>query len=52
MGYLAVKMLIDHLRGTEIEKRVDTGLLLATPENMDEPEVRNLLLPDLDVYLK
>jgi ribose transport system substrate-binding protein len=52
MGYLAVKMLVEHLRGAEIEKRVDTGLLLVTPENMDEPGVQQLLLPDLDSYLK
>jgi ribose transport system substrate-binding protein len=52
MGYLAVKMLVEHLRGIEIEKRVDTGLLLVTPENMEEPEVQERLLPELDIYLK
>jgi ribose transport system substrate-binding protein len=52
MGYLAVKMLVEHLRGADIEKRVDTGLLLVTPENMDEPEVQQRLLPELDIYLK
>jgi ribose transport system substrate-binding protein len=52
MGYLAVKMLVEHLRGASIEKRVDTGLLLVTPENMDAPDVERLLLPDLDAYLK
>ena len=52
MGYLAVKMLVGHLRGEVIDKRVDTGLTLVTPKNMDEPEVRRQLLPDLDEYLK
>ncbi len=52
MGYLSVKMLVGHLRGEAIDKRVDTGLTLVTPKNMDEPEVRRQLLPDLDEYLK
>jgi ribose transport system substrate-binding protein len=52
MGYLAVKMLVAHLRGADIERRVDTGLLLVTAENMDEPDVQERLLPVLDVYLK
>jgi ribose transport system substrate-binding protein len=51
MGYLAVKLLVGHLNGEAIEKRVDTGLTLVTPENMDEPEVLQQLLPDLTEYL-
>ena len=51
MGYLAVKLLARYLSGEEIESRVDTGLTLVTPENMDEPEVLRQLLPDLNEYL-
>jgi len=51
MGYLAVKMLVEHLRGAKIDERVDTGLTLVTPENMNEPEMQKHLLPDLDAYL-
>jgi ribose transport system substrate-binding protein len=51
MGYLSVKMLVEHLRGAKIEDRIDTGLTLVTPENMNEPEIREHLLPDLDAYL-
>lgn len=51
MGYLGVKMLVQHLNGAELDKRVDTGLTLVTPENMDDPEVKQILLPDLDAYL-
>lgn len=51
MGYLGVKMLVQHLNGAELDKRVDTGLTLVTPENMDDPDVKQVLLPDLDAYL-
>lgn len=45
MGYLAVKTLVAHLKGETIEKRIDTGEELATPENMDDPKIRELLEP-------
>lgn len=45
MGYLAVKTMVSHLRGGTVEKRVDTGVTLATPENMDQPEMKALLRP-------
>ena len=52
MGYLGVKTLVAALRGTTVERRIDTGVMLVTRENMIEPEVRNLLLPDLSHWLK
>jgi ribose transport system substrate-binding protein len=52
IGYLGVKTLVDHIRGTQVSKRVDTGVTLATPENMDYPEVKELLSPDLKKWLK
>jgi ribose transport system substrate-binding protein len=45
MGYLGVKTLIDHLEKREVEAEVATGETLATPENMDDPEVAELLNP-------
>jgi ribose transport system substrate-binding protein len=45
MGYLAVKMLVEHLRGKTVEKRISTGEFVATPENMDTPEMQRLLHP-------
>jgi len=47
MGYLGVKTMVAHLRGDTIEKVIDTGVTLATGENMDDPEIRSLLEPDL-----
>ncbi|MEI6969937.1 MAG: substrate-binding domain-containing protein [bacterium] len=51
MGYLGVKTMVEHLRGRPVEKRVDTGIVLVTPENMEKPEVRELLQPDLAKWL-
>jgi len=52
MGYLGVKTLVAHLRGKEVEKRVDTGVHLVTGENMKEPEMAQLLKPELEKWLK
>jgi len=49
MGYLGVKAIVAHLRGEPVEKVVDTGVVLATRENMDSPEIRALLVPDLNL---
>ncbi len=46
MGYLAVKTMVQHLRGQEVPKRIATGEHLATPENMDTPEIKRLLFPE------
>jgi ribose transport system substrate-binding protein len=49
MGYLGVKTMVAHLRGETIEKVIDTGVVLATRDNMDTPEIRALLSPDLSL---
>jgi len=51
MGYMAVKTLVGHLRGEDVPKRIDTGAILVTPENMNEPAIRELLSPDLEKWL-
>jgi ribose transport system substrate-binding protein len=45
MGYTAVKTLVQHLRGEPVEKRIATGEYVATPENIDTPEMKRLLNP-------
>ena len=52
MGYLGITTAVKHLRGEKVEKRIDTGVLLVTPENMAKPEISDLLHPPLDKYLK
>ncbi|MFC1454389.1 substrate-binding domain-containing protein [Verrucomicrobiota bacterium] len=46
MGYLAVKTLIDHIRGIKVPARIDTGATLVSSENADKPEIKALLSPD------
>src|SRR5207249_5863473 len=52
MGYLSVMTMMKHLQGEKVEKRIDTGVVLVTPENMNEPNIKELLYPPLDKYLK
>lgn len=52
MGYLGVMTMFDHLQGKKVEKRIDTGVYVVTPENMDTPEMKELLYPPLEKYLK
>jgi len=51
MGYLGVKTMVAHLRGESVAKVIDTGVIMVTPENMDDPETKALLQPDLAKYL-
>lgn len=52
MGYLGVKTMAAHLRGQPVEKLIDTGSVVATRENMNEPAVAGLLKPDFQKWLK
>jgi ribose transport system substrate-binding protein len=52
MGYLGVATAVKHLRGEKVEKRIDTGVVLVTAENMEKPEMKDLLYPPLEKYLK
>lgn len=51
MGYLGVKTLVAYLRGEPVPSQIDTGCVVATPENMDEPRIRDLLSPPIGDYL-
>jgi ribose transport system substrate-binding protein len=52
MGYLAVMTMVKHLQGEKVESRIDTGVVLVSPENMEQPENKDLLHPPLEKYLK
>jgi ribose transport system substrate-binding protein len=43
MGYRAVKSLVAAIRGETVEPKVDTRVAVATPANLDEPDVAKLL---------
>lgn len=47
MGYEGVRTLVRYIRGESVEKKIDTGATLVTKENMAQPEVQQLLKPDL-----
>ena len=51
MGYLGVRTAVAHLRGEQVEKHIDTGVTIAIPENMNDPEIKKLLSPNLSEYL-
>ena len=46
MGYLGVRQMVLHLKGEQIENRIDTGVYMVTKENMEEPQMKSLLKPD------
>jgi ribose transport system substrate-binding protein len=52
MGYLGVITMMKHIQGEKVQKRIDTGVKLVTGENMEEPEIHDLLHPPLEKYLK
>lgn len=47
MGYTAVKTMVAHLKGQPVEKWIETGVYVATKDNMATPEIKALLEPDL-----
>jgi ribose transport system substrate-binding protein len=47
MGELGVRAIVDHLRGRPVAKRVDTGAILVTPENLKTPAIQQFLNPPL-----
>jgi len=51
MGYLGVMTAVKHLEGQKVERRIDTGVMLVTPENMNEPNIKELIHPPFDKYL-
>src|ERR1043165_2947325 len=52
MGYLGVKTMVESLQGKPVEKRIDTGVTMITPDNVNSPDMQALLHPPLDQYLK
>lgn len=52
MGYRGVTTMVRHLQGEQVERRVDTGVTIVTPDNLDAEATRALLNPPLAEYLK
>jgi ribose transport system substrate-binding protein len=51
MGYEGVKTIVAHIEGKQVEKRIDTGVVMITPENLNDEESQRLLNPPIDEYL-
>ena len=52
MGYLGVMTMVDHINKKKVPRRIDTGVQVVTPENMNQPEMNELIYPPYDKYLK
>lgn len=52
MGYLAVKTAVQVLQGEPVDRRIDTGVTMVTPENMATPEADALLHPEIEKWLQ
>jgi ribose transport system substrate-binding protein len=52
MGQLGVQAMAEHLAGRAQSESVDTGTVVATRENLESPEIRDLIHLDFDRWLK
>jgi ribose transport system substrate-binding protein len=52
MGELAVRTIVGHLRGQPSQPIMDTGSRVVSKADIDSPEVKELLHPDLKKWLK
>jgi ribose transport system substrate-binding protein len=52
MGFQAVKSLVDKLNGQTPPKRVDLHARVITKADLDKPEIKELLHPDVSKYVK
>jgi ribose transport system substrate-binding protein len=52
MGYESTLAVVKHLRGESAPEYVDSGVRLVRRDDLDKPEVKALLFPDIQEYLK
>ena len=45
MGNLAVRTVVDYLRGQQVPQRIDTGVQLVTRDNLQDPAIQELVKP-------
>ena len=51
MGYLGVMTMVEHLTGKPVQRRIDTGVMMVTPQNLDTPAAQALVDPPVAQYL-
>ena len=52
MGYQGVMSIVDVIHRKKVPKKIDTGVHVATRDNMNDPEIKELIYPPYDKYLK
>jgi ribose transport system substrate-binding protein len=52
MGYVGVKTIVSHIKGEKVERRIDTGVRVVSLSDMQNPEIKELVEPDLQKWLK
>ena len=51
MGYESTRQMALHLGGGETVRHIDSGVYLLLPENVDTPEMKAVVFPDLEYWL-
>ena len=51
IGYQAVKTLVDDLHGAHPPKMIDLSATVVTKSDLEKPEIKALLFPDIKKYL-
>jgi ribose transport system substrate-binding protein len=51
MGFLGVKIMLNHLQGMPVEKRIDTGVTFVMRQDLENPEIQELIDPNLEYWL-
>lgn len=51
MGYESVTAMVKHLKSESVAKRIDTGVTFVTKPDLDLPEMKELLSPDIEKWL-
>jgi len=51
MGYLGVRTMVEQLQGKNVDKLIDTGVEMITPENLSTAKTQALLKPPINDYL-
>jgi ribose transport system substrate-binding protein len=52
MGYLGVITMMQVLEGKEVEKRIDTGVHFIEQDDLEKPELKEVIDPDIEKWLK
>ena len=51
MGYESTRQMALHLGGGETVRHIDSGVYMLLPENVDTPEMKAVVFPDLEYWL-